>query len=211
VLPAALLRAAFRAGLEDQVDHLRAPSDSFSLPTWRKWSRLLTDTKNPKAWSRVFPGGSGLFGALLSIVETVDGAIGATGGHLRELYADFLDEAALSLDVPALNEAALAWRTAADLWEDLADAAVPADLDGAVDAVEAAEALHDAAMAGEPGRARVADAAQTLWSARARYAAGLPLAPARVEALFADLGERVNRIYRAERDALEATAAAIGR
>jgi hypothetical protein len=211
VLPAASLRAAFRAGLEDQVDHLRAPSDSFSLPTWRKWSRLMTDTKNPKAWSRVFAGGTGLFGALVSIVEAVDGAIGAEGGHLRELYADFLDEAALSLDLPALNEAALAWRTAADLWEDLADAAIPADLDGALDAVEAAEALHDAVMAGEPGRARVADTAQTLWSARARYADGLLLAPERVEALFADLGERVNRIYRAERDAVEATAAAIGR
>jgi hypothetical protein len=211
VLPAATLRFAFRAGLEDQVDHLRAPSDSFSLPTWRKWSRVLTDRRNPKAWSRVFAGGNGLFGALLSIVEAVDGTIGAEGGHLRELYAEFLDEAAVSLDIPALNEAALAWRAAADLWEDLADAAVPADLDGADDAVEAAEALHDAALAGEPGRAGVADAAERLWSARARYAAELPLAPARIEALYADLGERVDQIYQAERAAVEATAAAIGR
>lgn len=171
----------------------------------------MTDTKQAKAWSRVFADGKGLFGALLSIVEAVDGGVGATGGHLRELYTDFLDEAAVTLDVPALNGAALAWRAAADLWEDLADEAVPVDLDGAIDAVEAAEDLHDAAMTGEPGRARVAAAAQTLWSARARYAAELPLAPARVEALFADLGDRVNRIYRAERDAVEATAAAIGR
>ncbi|HEX5589589.1 MAG TPA: BtrH N-terminal domain-containing protein, partial [Candidatus Limnocylindrales bacterium] len=211
VVPAASLRAAFRAGLEDQVDHLRAPSDSFSLPTWRKWSRLLTDTRNPKAWSRVFPGGRGLFGALLSIVEAVDGTIGAQGGHLRELYADFLDEAAPTLDAPALNDAARAWRTAADLWEDLADAAVPADLDGAVDVVEAAEALHDGAMAGEPGRAGVADAAGKLWSARAAYAGELPLEPARIEALYADLGERISRIYQAECEAVESTAAAIGR
>ena len=34
-IPAERLRAAMRAGLEDQVDHLRSPSDSFSLPAWR--------------------------------------------------------------------------------------------------------------------------------------------------------------------------------
>ncbi len=42
-IPADRLRAAMRAGLEDQVDHLRSPSDSFSLPAWRKWGRLMTE------------------------------------------------------------------------------------------------------------------------------------------------------------------------
>ena len=64
-IPAERLRAAMRAGLEDQVDHLRSPSDSFSLPAWRKWSRLMTDERNAKAWPRVFADGHGLFGALL--------------------------------------------------------------------------------------------------------------------------------------------------
>ena len=37
-----------QAGLEDQVQHLRASSDSFSLPAWRKWARLLTDDWNQR-------------------------------------------------------------------------------------------------------------------------------------------------------------------
>ena len=70
--PADRLRAALQAGLEDQVDHLRSKSDSFSLPAWRKWARMMTDERNTKAWPRVFVDGHGLFRALLAIVEAVD-------------------------------------------------------------------------------------------------------------------------------------------
>ena len=211
VLSADRIRDAFRAGLADQVEHLRAPSDSFSLPAWRKWSRLMTDTKNAKAWPRVFAGGRGLFGTLMSLVEGVDGGIGATGGHLRELYAAFLDEAANALDAPALVDAAARWRAAADLWEDLADAAVPAELDGGAEAVEAAEELHDAVMDGEPGRRRASGAAETTWSIRDRYADSFPLPQDRIDALLADLERRVGEIHEAEREALGATAAAMPR
>ena len=75
-IPAERLQAAMRAGLEDQVDHLRSPSDSFSLPAWRKWGRLMTDERNAKAWPRVFADGHGLFGSLSAIHESVDGQVG---------------------------------------------------------------------------------------------------------------------------------------
>lgn len=205
------LRAALRAGLQDQVDHLRSPSDSFSLPAWRKWARLMTDRRNVKAWPRVFADGRGLFGSLLAVVESVDGQVGPWGGHLRELYATSLDEAAVALDTPALGDAARAWRAVADEWEDLADAAVPLDLDGAADAVDALEARHDAVMAGEPGRARVRAAAASDWRLRRRYAEVFPLPDERVDAILADLGDRLAAIHAAEVDALEATGRAIGR
>ena len=210
-IPADRIRAALRAGLEDQVDHLRASSDSFSLPAWRKWARLMTDQRNPKAWPRVFADGTGLFGALSAIHEDVDSQAGVSGGHLRELYAEALDEAAAALDNGALGDAARAWRAVADQWEELADAAVPPDLDGAAEAVEAAETLHEAAMDGEPGRASVLAAADTVWGIRQRYADAFPLPPDRIEAILEDLGERLGAIFQAEVDALEATARAIGR
>ena len=210
-IPAARLRKAMRAGLEDQVDHLRSRSDSFSLPAWRKWGRLMTDHRNAKAWPRVFAGGQGLYGALLALVESVDGEVGATGGHLRELYAESLDEAAIALDNPALGDAARAWRGVADRWEELADAAVPPDLDGAADAVEAFETLHEAVMAGEQGRSRVSAAAETGWTIRDRYADACPLPPHRIAAILDDLGDRLGAIYEAEVDALDVTARAIGR
>lgn len=210
-IPAERLRAAMRAGLEDQVDHLRAGSDSFSLPAWRKWSRLMTDERNAKAWPRVFAGGRGLFGSLSALHEGVDGQVGPSGGHLRDLGADWFDEAAAALDNPALADAARAWRDVADQWEDLADAAVPRDLDGATEAAEALETLHDAVMAGEPGRRRALVASSTAWAVRERYADGVPLPAERVAALLADLADRIGGIHRAEVDALELTARAIGR
>jgi hypothetical protein len=210
-IPAERLREAVRTGLEDQADHLRSRSDSFSLPAWRKWGRLMTDTRNAKAWPLVFADGHGLFGALMAVLENVDGQVGPWGGHLRELYAASLDEAAVALDNPALGDAAQAWRGVADRWEELADAAVPPDLDGAAEAVEAVETLHEAVMAGEEGRGRVTAAAETAWAMRDRYADAFPLPPDRVAAILEDLGDRIGAIYEAEVDALEVTAQAIGR
>jgi hypothetical protein len=209
-IPLDRLRQGVHEGLAHQVDHLRSTSDSFSLPAWRKWSRLMTDTRNAKAWPRVFADGDGLFGALLSIVEGVDGNVGATGGHLRERYAEFLDEVTAAGFV-SMGEAAGRWREAADRWEDLADAAVPPDLDGALDAVASAEDLHDAVMAGEPGRGRARAAADRMWSIRDEHAGGAAITESRMLELFADLGERLRGIYDAEVAALDATARAIGR
>lgn len=204
------IRAAFQAGIADCIEHLPSASDSFSLPAWRKWSRLMTDARNAKAWPRVFADGTGLFGALVSIVEGVDGDVGATGGHLRYLYADFLEEAARLLDRPKLMEAATAWRTAGDLWEDLGDSAVPPDLPGATEAVEAAEELNSAVMAGEQGRARAREAARGLWATRERYATDFPLPRNRVKEVFSDLGARIGEIYDVERQALTSTSKANG-
>ena len=210
-LSADRLRDTLMAGLADQVDHLSSRSESFSLPAWRKWSRLMTDRRNAKAWPRVFAVGHGLFDALVSMVEQVDDSVGACGGHLRDLYADGLEEAAGILDLPALREAAGSWRASADLWQELADAAVPAHVDGAAEAVELAEELHDAVMRGEPGRAQARTAAEGLWEIRGRYASAWPLAEDETEALLADLGRRLAAIHAAEQTALEATGRAIGR
>ena len=171
----------------------------------------MTDRRHAKGWPRVFAAGHGLFDALISMVELVDDGVGAWGGHLRDLYADGLEEAAATLDLPALGEAAGSWRASADLWQELADAAVPTGVDGAADAVELADELHDAVMRGEPGRVQARSAAAGLWETRLRYADAWPLAEAETEALLADLGRRLAVIHAAEQAALDATGRAIGR
>ena len=136
---------------------------------------------------------------------------GHGAGTCGSCIATSLDEAAVALDNPALGDAARAWRGVADRWEELADAAVPPDLDGAADAVEAVETVHEAVMAGEQGRSRAAAAAETAWAIRDRYADAFPLPPDRIAAILEDLGDRLGAIHQAEVEALEVTARAIGR
>ncbi|MFD4637326.1 BtrH N-terminal domain-containing protein [Lentzea sp. NPDC058436] len=108
------VEAAVREGLRDVVEHLSAKSDSFSLPAWRKWSRMMTDAKAAKAWPKVFADGQGLDHALQSVREGVDGRYGVTGGNLRPLFADFLDQAGHSGLAPR-------WREIGEMWNGLGE------------------------------------------------------------------------------------------
>lgn len=114
------LRPAVEEGLRLQVQHLSERSDSFSLPAWRKWARMTTDTRNRKGWPTVFADGLAT-GSLRASIYTE----AAHGAHLRGLYADFLDEAAGLLERESLTEAADAWRQAAASWDLIVDAALP--------------------------------------------------------------------------------------
>ena len=123
------LRAAVEEGLRLQVEHLSSRSDSFSLPAWAKWARMLTG-RGAKAWPQVFADGRGLASATASIYTAA-----GRGAHLRGLYAAFLDEAATLLGRD-LQSAAAAWREAAAAWERVVDVALPAgsELRAAIDA-----------------------------------------------------------------------------
>jgi hypothetical protein len=125
------LRDAVEEGLRLQVEHLSASSSSFSLPAWRKWARMTTDTRAAKGWPTVFADGRGVASAMASIYT------GASGGaHLRGLYATVLDDAADLLSRPGLRDAAAAWREAAAAWDVIVDTALPPgdDLRALIDA-----------------------------------------------------------------------------
>ncbi len=187
------LRAAARAGLEDAAQHLAARSDSFGLPAWRKWARMLTDTRNAKAWPNVFADQRGLAGALLSTYEGIE-PVGSDGGHLRGLYADFLDEAAALLDAPRLTEAATAYRELAERWHALAELALPGDVPEFAALREALAAVHESVVArGDAGQEEAAEAAGRLWALREQLDAAPPVEPD-----FARLSAAVEEIFEAE-------------
>ena len=173
------------AGLADQVEHLRAKSDSFSLPAWRKWGRLMTDQRNAKAWPRVFADGHGLFGALLGIVEAVDANASPCGrppaGPVRRRRSTRRPS---RWTEPALTDAAQAWRRAAEPGTSSRTRRSRRTSTARDDAVEAVETLRSAVDDGEAGRARVRAAAETAWAIRARYADAFPLPPDRVDEIL---------------------------
>lgn len=191
------VREAARAGLRECAENLSKPSDSFSLPAWRKWARLLTDTRNAKAWPKVFADRRGLTGALLSAWEGIE-PVGMTGGHLRDLYAEFLGEAAELLDAPALRETAASFRAAARAWHDLAEIMLPASVPAFAHLRELTATVQQSVISGDDGRAEAAEAGRELWARRGEHADSPPLDEPEVTRLFADASACLTRIYETE-------------
>jgi hypothetical protein len=200
------LRTAVGEGLAEQVEHLSRPSDSFSLPAFRKWSRLLTDRRNAKAWPRVFADRGGLFDACVEVYENVE-PVGSGGGNLRGLYAEFLDEAAGLLGNDALRRAGAAYRDLAAAWHELAELALPADREPFAEVRRLTDRLHRLVGRGDAGRGEAAQAAAQLWAARDRWRSRFPGGDAEVDALLEGLAARVAAIY----DAEAAAVAGLGR
>ena len=196
------LRAAVRDGLAEQVEHLGRRSDSFSLPAFRKWARLLTDTANAKAWPKVFADQAGLFGACISVYENLAAEASWGGGHLRGLYAGFLDEAAGLLDAPTLTGAAAAYRQAAARWQEVADTALPADAEPFAEARRLTTGLQRQVERGDPGQPAAAAAAGRLWALRDRWQREFPGGGDAVDALLPRLAARVAAAAQAEEAAL---------
>jgi hypothetical protein len=175
------LRAAVEEGIRLQIEHLSAKSDSFSLPAWRKWARMTTDTSHKKGWPNVFADGRGIATMRASLYTQT-----ARGAHLRGLYAEFLDEASDLLARPALRDASAAWRAAAEIWDAIADTALPPgdELRELIDRSEAAISRGDSAAAA---------LAAARWELQARRdeAGELP-----------DVGDQVAAVYAAEVAAL---------
>ncbi|GII90006.1 BtrH N-terminal domain-containing protein [Sinosporangium siamense] len=197
------LVGAVLEGLRDCAEHLSGTSDSFSLPAWRKWARLTTDRRNAKAWPKVFAGGKGLTGALLSLWEEA-GPVGMDGGDLRDLFATGLDEAAVMLGRPALVPLAERFREIHGMWRALADAALPADIPEFARMRDLTTANRHSILT--EGRTDI-EATTELWRLRVGLAsAPLPIDP---ESLFIEIGERVTAIYTAETSAIADLKAAV--
>ena len=207
-LDAGGLRRAVRDGLAEQVEHLGQRSDSFSLPAFRKWARLLTDRRNAKGWPTVFADRVSLFDACVSVYENLEPS-GSDGGNLRGLYAEFLDEAAGLLDAPALGKAAAAYREAAARWHEVAEIALPAGREPFAEARRLTDQLQAQVERGDAAQQAAAATAADLWALRDRWRQEFPGDDQDVETLLTTLAGTVAAACDAEEAALgELTAAA---
>ncbi|MDT7724052.1 MAG: hypothetical protein QOI21_628 [Actinomycetota bacterium] len=199
------LETAVRDGLADCARRLSGGSESFSLPAWSRWAKRLTDDRNPQGWPTVFAERRGLIGALLSVWENVTPA-GMTGGHLRDLFADGLDEAAALLKLPELGEQATHWRAIAGKWDELAEAALSADTPEFAWMRGLTESVSNGVRAGDEAQEAAAESGKELWRLRAHYDQEVPFTDAEVKALYTDLSTRLREIHAAETDAIRTLA-----
>jgi hypothetical protein len=191
------LESLIRDGIRECAGHLGGTSTSFALPAWQKWAKLLTDRRNAKGWPAVFADGRGLATALLTVWEEVE-PVGMSGGHLRDLYADFLDEAAPMLGERA-TRAAEAFREAGRRWHAFAEAALPADVPEYARLRDLVAAVAEGVALGDEGAAGRAEAAAELWQRRAQLDQKPPVTP--------DLGllaDRLRAVHAAEAEAVTA-------
>ncbi len=73
----------------------KGSKNNFGLNAYQQWAKMLTNTRNKNNWERFFPAGSALYSALTwGYMWIIDW--GAGEGFERNLYADFLDEAAVT-------------------------------------------------------------------------------------------------------------------
>lgn len=128
-IPAEALAKAIQDGIADCLSLYtekppKGSANNFGLKGLERWAGLINDRKAKKGWPQVFSAPEHLYEALKALYIAIE-QNGTGGGASRNLYADFLEEAAPLLERPALDDAAAAFRAAAERWSALADAALP--------------------------------------------------------------------------------------
>ncbi|MCY4020760.1 MAG: DUF4872 domain-containing protein [Chloroflexi bacterium] len=195
------LVSAIQAGIDDHISHLSRSSESFSLPVYQKWAKLMTHATNKKSWRVVFARRAGLYVTLRSVYEgiTLDDTEGA---GLREIYADFLLEAGAILAVD-LVRAAERYRACATEWRALAEMALSDDLPVFAETKALMRARY-AAFAGQDPSS-LAEAMGDLEALEtSNNLDGWPLDQSATDALFERMGEQLHTIFEVEQSALDA-------
>jgi hypothetical protein len=97
---------------------------NFGLAAFEHWAALLTKPKEKQSWARIFPPGTAMYAGLQSAYSRFGlGTMAAESD--RDLYAEFLEEAAAVLGRPALKQCAGTFRRAARGWGALSQALLP--------------------------------------------------------------------------------------
>ena len=172
-----------------------------------KWRQMLVDPKDKRGWPTFFAEGARACAGLQRLHESIESQSAPHAG--RSLYADFLDDAARTLDAPALAKAAVTYREAGVLWASISD--IVSNCDDA--AVRKACGLADEQLEAEEGDdggslATPLPCAER-WQELQNIAAGCKLSKSDTGALYADIASVVGRIADAERAAVDHMKAAL--
>ena len=128
------LAAAVRLGICDTIQLYtekppKGSKNNFGLNAYQFWAKMLTQPKQRLSWEKQFPAGLPMYAGLTSAYHFAFlFGKGAAQDAERGMYADFLEEAAMLLDIPALSEAAAQFRAAASAWQELPGVLLPDDV-----------------------------------------------------------------------------------
>jgi hypothetical protein len=126
------LADAVRLGIWDSIKLFTEPppkgaKHNFGLAAYRWWAELLTKPTARLSWAKEFPPGAKFYAGLTSAFEDIN-TFGKEGNAERQLYANFLEEASVILNRPALGAVATHFRRSAQAWDALSAALLPDDV-----------------------------------------------------------------------------------
>jgi hypothetical protein len=123
------LRTAVHKGIWDTIKlFTEAPPkgsrNNFGLAAYQWWADLLTNPKQRMSWEREFPAGPKMYSGLTNAFSDIM-VFGKDGQAERDVYAEFLDEAAIIMEKPSLSIPADLFRQSGRAWDELANALLP--------------------------------------------------------------------------------------
>ena len=187
----------------------RGTVENFGFAALQKWANMLTNTRNPQSWERLFPAGPRMFSALAggAYLPGAYGWIvhwGTRPDADRSTYADFLDEAAIILNKPDLSGAGERFRESGTLWKNLANALLPEDVPVLGEARRLKDRRHRLFQdEGAEAEAEIREINSRLEALREAASQSFPFSPETAADFRAQLKEQVLLIYDKEREAIE--------
>lgn len=175
--------------------------NSFGFAAFQRWADALTKPTLKYSWAREFPAGGKLYAGLTSTYERIALCPGGSQAE-RDVYAEFLDEATVILNRPALKEAAKLYRVSGQAWHALALALLPDDVAPFKEARELIMQRHTSFI--EQGGESLAERQQItrrLDAIRKDMDRHFPLTPEKVTELRENLRDHVLKIHDLEREA----------
>lgn len=209
------LVSAAQAGIWDCIRLYTEPpprgaKNNFGLQAFRFWAELLTRPKHRLSWARVFPPGLEMFAGLRGAYHSIHLFDGYRRAE-RDLYAEFLEEAALVLGNGGLREAADRFRTAGEAWNALGRALLPDEVAPFKETRERFEHREAVFIAqGASGLDEVLACDERLGEIRASMEKDFPLSESEVEAMRSGIAEKVLALHDVEQEAVETLLEAMG-
>ncbi len=205
---------AIRAGIADCVALMtekppKGSAKNFGLRALQHWAEMLAKTSKG-SWAREYATGRPLLAALTSAYTFLGPAFGKTIQAERDVYADFLDEAAQVLGDSQLNAAAEAYRAAGVAWEGLYESLLPPAapmLGEARDAIDRKTTLF--IESGAEYLDEIIACRDRLEALKTQAETDFPLADGEIADLRAEIRERVLAVREAEEAAVSALKAAV--
>ena len=183
--------------------------DNFGFAAYEKWAKMLTNSRNKQGWERMLAPGSRMYAALAGFGYQ-PGAFGwartfpSNQVDDRNMYADFLDEAALILKKPGLKKAGEQFRASSEAWLNLSEALLPDDVPLLREAKELLLSKRDLFVdRGGSAHDEMLEAEARLSEIYSLASADFPMSEQEVASMREGLSEHVMNISNIEREAIE--------